>query len=80
MKYMETAVQPIVALEQRIESLEAKNAFQEDMIEQLNQELAVHQAELAELKQQFKLLADRVKSMRTNQVADLSEETPPPHY
>lgn len=65
---------------ERINSLETRHAFQDDVIEQLNSELANHQAEIAELKQQLKLIAGRLKTLQSNN--DLNEEadTPPPHY
>ena len=49
-------------LVQAIENLESRNAFQEDVIEQLNQELSVHQSEISELKQQLKLIAKRIQN------------------
>ena len=33
-------------LEKSIESLETRNAFQDDIIEQLNKELSIHQEEI----------------------------------
>jgi len=67
-------------LKDSVEALESRNAFQDDIIEQLNRELAVHQSELAELKAQIKLLATRIKSTSSSQVGKLEDEPPPPHY
>ncbi len=44
----------IKKLEESIEALESRNAFQDDMIEQLNQELQIHQDDILELKAQLK--------------------------
>jgi len=72
---------PIVTqLKNSVEALESRNAFQDDVIDQLNQELAVHQSEIAELKAQIKLLATRIKSSGSAQVGKLEDEPPPPHY
>jgi len=64
----------------RINSLETRHAFQDDVIEQLNRELANHQAEIAELKQQLKLIAGRLKELRPNSGIEGKDDTPPPHY
>lgn len=67
-------------LEQRIETLEAKNAFQEDLIEQLNREITIHQATLAEMKEHLHLVAQRVKDMAPSNLMKAEDEPPPPHY
>jgi SlyX protein len=64
----------------RLDALESRNAFQDHVIEQLNQELAIHQEQIAELKAQLRLLAGRVKDLKGGSVMDLEDETPPPHY
>lgn len=68
------------ALEQRIETLEAKNAFQEDVIEQLNQEIAIHQADIALLKENMQFIAKRLKDMAPANIVKAEDEPPPPHY
>ena len=67
-------------LEQAIESLETRNAFQDDLIEQLNHELSVHQSEIAELKLQLNLIAKRLKENSAGQQGKEEIEPPPPHY
>jgi len=70
----------IKVLEDRVDSLESRNVFQDDTIEQLSQELSVHQHEIAELKQQIQLVANRLKDAG-NMSSDKEEiEPPPPHY
>ncbi|MAG75850.1 MAG: hypothetical protein CL811_03725 [Colwelliaceae bacterium] len=68
------------ALEKRIETLEAKNAFQEDVIEQLNQEISIHQASIAELKENMQLIAKRLKDSSPSNILKPEEEPLPPHY
>ncbi|GAA5141329.1 SlyX family protein [Thalassotalea piscium] len=71
----------IESLAQSIELLESRNAFQDDIIELLNQEITLHQIAISQLKEQIKMLAKRVKeSPSSSQVADIADDTPPPHY
>ncbi len=66
---------------ERIDALEARNAFQDDVIEQLNQELAIHQQHIAELQEHIQLIAQRIKSNANNSImARPEDEPPPPHY
>ncbi|UUO25703.1 SlyX family protein [Colwellia sp. M166] len=60
--------------------LETRNAFQDDAIEQLNRELTIHQGQIAELKQQLALLANRIKENTPDQQGKDEVEPPPPHY
>lgn len=70
----------IESLAQSIELLESRNAFQDDIIEQLNQEITLHQKAISQLKEQIQVLAKRVKeSPSSSQVADMVDDTPP-HY
>ena len=70
----------ILILEERIDSLESRNLFQDDVIEQLSEELAVHQAQIAELQKQIKLVANRLKDASTLSSTEDDIEPPPPHY
>ncbi len=70
----------ILVLEQRIDALESRNLFQDDVIEQLSEELAVHQSQLAELKHQIQLVANRLKDAGSLSSEKDSIEAPPPHY
>lgn len=67
-------------LEAQIEALESRNAFQDDVIEQLSNELSVHQAEINELKLQLKILVERFKSQQNPGLMKAEDEPPPPHY
>ncbi|CDL83456.1 SlyX family protein [Xenorhabdus szentirmaii] len=66
--------------EQRFEQLETKIAYQEATIEALNQEVRKQQIETDKLKEQLRLMTERLKTHQTSIIAPLSEETPPPHY
>jgi len=70
----------ICILEERIDALESRNLFQDDAIEQLSEELAVHQNQIAELKQQIQLVANRLKDAGSMSSGKDEIEPPPPHY
>ena len=70
----------IYILEERINALESRNLFQDDVIEQLSEELAVHQAQIAELKEQIQLVANRIKDAGSMSSSKEEIEPPPPHY
>lgn len=66
---------------EKIEALESRNAFQDDVIEKLNTELSVHQQEITELKYQMQLIASRLKDGSSgDQLMKPEDEPPPPHY
>lgn len=67
-------------LEERIDALESRNLFQDDVIEQLSEELAVHQTQLSELKAQIQLVANRLKDAGSLSSGKDDVEPPPPHY
>jgi len=68
-------------IEHRVMELEAKVAFQDETIEILNDEIKVHQQQLAKMKRQTELLAEKIKEAQTSS-SMMSEvpEPPPPHY
>jgi len=73
----------IIDLEDRVEVLESRHIFQDDVIEQLSKEIAIHQAQIAEFKAQLSLLANRLKESNTGQTGQASTqeiEPPPPHF
>jgi SlyX protein len=70
----------IKVLEDRVDALESRNLFQDDTIEQLSQELSVHQHEITELKQQIQLVANRLKDAGSLSSDKNDVEPPPPHY
>ncbi|OCG00394.1 SlyX family protein [Gilliamella sp. wkB112] len=67
-------------MKQQLELLETKIAFQEITIEELNQMVTNLQVDVSKLKEQLMLLSQKLQSNQTSNIANLSEETPPPHY
>ena len=65
---------------QQLEEIETRQAFQEDLIEQLNNELIVLNERLISSYNLIERLEQRLSSIPNSQIASLSEETPPPHY
>ena len=53
---------------------------QDDVIEQLSEELTVHQTQIAELKAQIQLVANRLKDAGSMSSSKDEIEPPPPHY
>lgn len=64
----------------QINELEAKVAFQEIMIEDLNQSIIDQQFMIDKLQIQMRHLAEKFKGISAGNVASQAEETPPPHY
>ncbi|AHG78466.1 SlyX family protein [Mannheimia varigena] len=64
----------------RITELETKVAFQEMIIEELNQLLIDQQFAIDKLQMQIRHIAEKLKGAQISQVASRLEETPPPHY
>lgn len=70
----------LTQLQERIEDLECKLAFQEQTIETLNDALTQQQLLLSKIQDQMKYVVGKVKNMDTSTLADPAHETPPPHY
>ncbi|GAD80602.1 SlyX family protein [Vibrio ezurae] len=70
----------IQQLNQKIDDLECKAAFQEQTIDELNDALSQQQLLISRMQTQMKYVVGKVKNMDTSNLADPSEETPPPHY
>ena len=67
-------------LQQKIDHLETQLAFQEDTIEQLNQALANQQFQIDKMDFKLQQVTERMKQIEPSNMADSSEEAPPPHY
>ena len=70
----------IQQLNQKIDDLECKAAFQEQTIEELNDALSQQQLLISKMQHQMKYVVGKVKNIDTSNLADPTEETPPPHY
>ena len=64
--------------EKRFEALEIKVAFQEELIQQLDEALISQQNQITQLQGQLKILRSEFKSLE-NQMPN-APEPPPPHY
>lgn len=67
-------------LQQQIDDLQSKVAFQEHTIESLNHALSLQQSQLIDLQRKLDFVIDKLKSLQQSNIANASEETPPPHY
>ena len=67
-------------LEDRIAELEMKTAFQEQLLDELNQALVQQQFDMDKIQLQLRYLASKLKDMQPSNIASQAEETPPPHY
>ena len=64
-------------LENRIEELETKIAFQEQL---LDHALVQQQFDIDKMQVQLRYMANKLKDFQPSNIASQSEETPPPHY
>ncbi|OOF36804.1 SlyX family protein [Rodentibacter heidelbergensis] len=67
-------------LENRITELETKVAFQEQLLEELNQALVQQQFDMDRMQLQLRYMANKLKDFQPSNIASQAEETPPPHY
>ncbi|NCN44365.1 MAG: SlyX protein [Piscirickettsiaceae bacterium CG_4_9_14_3_um_filter_43_564] len=70
-------------LQQKIESLEIRSAYQEDMLDHLNDAIGQQHLEIQQLKSQLQFVSSLLKQLKNDMGAEIkrpSEETPPPHY
>lgn len=66
-------------MEERLNELEAKLAFAEDLIETLNQAVIRQQGQLDLLQQQLRLLHQQLQNALPDEARTLRDEIPP-HY
>lgn len=67
-------------LQQRIAELEMKSAFQEKLLDELNQAIVDQQFALDKMQIQLRYVVGKLKDMQPSNIASQAEETPPPHY
>jgi len=66
--------------EQGIIELQTKYAYQEDLLQALNEVVTRQQQELASLKDEMKRMRESLRGMMGSQLARPEEDVPPPHY
>jgi SlyX protein len=67
-------------MQQKIEDLETKLAFQELSVEELNQEVIKLNQLVARQQQQLFSMVSKLQAMEPSNMASATDETPPPHY
>lgn len=67
-------------MDARLDDLETKVAFQDDLVEELNRIVAAQQQQIDLLQQQVQLLYDQLRSLAPSHLAAGTEEERPPHY
>ncbi|MDX8392176.1 MAG: SlyX family protein [Mariprofundaceae bacterium] len=63
----------------RLQDIESKIAFQEHLLESLNEALTSQQQQLDALQQQLARIGNRLETTHDD-IKRPDEETPPPHY
>ena len=67
-------------LNDRIDNLETKIMFQDELFEQLNQSIINQQKDIQKLTLLVERLTSQLDDMQQPNIADASQEAPPPHY
>lgn len=67
-------------MESRLTDVEVKLAFQDDLLEALNQTVADQQRQIDLLQGEIRVLYQQLKSLQPTMVAATADEPPPPHY
>ncbi len=67
-------------MENRLEDIETRIAYQEASIEELTGTMLAQQKTIEELQAQLDYFKSVLKDLTPSAVAPMSEETPPPHY
>lgn len=68
------------ALAARLDELETRLAFQDDLINTLSEQLARQELDIRELWEAKKQLNTQLKEVSSSNIRSEAEETPPPHY
>ncbi|MEX2474984.1 SlyX family protein [Marinobacter sp.] len=67
-------------LEARLDELETRVAFQDDVINTLSEQVARQELDIRELWEAKRLLNQQLKEVSPSNLKREEEETPPPHY
>lgn len=70
----------LTAVGERIDNLETRIAFQDDVIERLNKIVVEQWAKLDQMQGQITRLEAQLRDVQANVGSDGHEEPPPPHY
>ena len=65
-------------MEERLEDLETKVTFQEDLLMRLDDMLVVHQQDISSMKSQLDLVTGQLQELM--RMLPEKPESPPPHY
>lgn len=68
------------SLEERLNEMEMRLMFQDDLINTLSDQVAAQEMELRELWAAKQLLHKQMKELSPSNIKSEEEETPPPHY
>ena len=67
-------------LEQRINEVESRLAFQETTLQELNEALTSQQQQLTQMQTMLETLRIRILELASNMQSNAAAEPPPPHY
>ncbi|MCK7549546.1 SlyX family protein [Marinobacter koreensis] len=67
-------------LQSRLDELETRIAFQDDLINTLSEQLARQELDIRELWDAKRQLHKQLKEVSPSNIRSEEEETPPPHY
>ncbi|WP_455208591.1 SlyX family protein [Kaarinaea lacus] len=67
-------------IEERLTELESRVAFQDDIVQTLNDVVVRQQHDIDRLTKELQMLKQQLQTLTPSLIADQSEETPPPHY
>ncbi|WP_417517381.1 SlyX family protein [Marinobacter sp.] len=67
-------------LQARLDELETRLAFQDDIINILSEQVTKQEMDIRELWNAKRLLHNQLKDMSPSNLKSEEEETPPPHY
>ena len=67
-------------LETRLDELETRLAFQDDVINTLSEQVAKQELDIRELWEAKRLLHKQLKDVSPSNIKSEQDETPPPHY
>lgn len=67
-------------MESRLTDLETRAAFQDDLLESLNDIVAGQQRQIDLMQREIRMLYDQLKSLSPSEMTGSNEQERPPHY